>query len=293
MLANDALDEDRLASFSDVVKGEWTGYEGEFDSEKGTVCPVPDFYIPEDFTSWGLTPKGFECCRSTIVRGTKYYVKFFRVLPQVALFADHVDLETSFDVVDFAEAESGSLFFDNGSYTLGKVPVTTVRNSMLDKWPCAELCIRHPTTRKKAVYVKVKFDFAKTKFVENINVIREEYSCIYCDGADIEGSSGYIEGWTIEPNGTPADLTGDWIVEDGTDVSNIARPDGGPPPEDNKTLYLPGGITLGLERPAENPENICVWAGWQFEENERCVLSRSYASDGSLIQSKMVTERRS
>ncbi len=285
--SGDELDGARLASFAAAVKGEWAGFEGEFDAATGAVRPIPNYYVPEDFATWGLEPKGFECNHSSIVRGTKYYLKFFRVLPTVALFADHVDLETTFTVTDLG-AERGAHVFRNGSHSGGPTPVNTVRDSILDAWPAADLCIRHDAPgARRAVHARLRFDFANAALVDTVRVVRESFSCVYCDGADIEGSSGYVEGWPDNPKATPADLAGEWQLDDGTSIS---RPDGGPPETPSKCLYLPSGITVGVDRTSEG--EVVAWLGWCVDDTHRYVLTRSYAPDGSVIESKLSRETR-
>eukprot|EP00171_Calliarthron_tuberculosum_P013749 IDg13749t1 len=279
---SEPLDSDRLAAFETHVRGEWTGYEADFDPVSGTPRDIPNYYIPEDFVAWGLSPKGFECTYSTIVRGSKYYRKFFRVLPAVALFADHVDLETSFEVVDMNE-EPASHCFEDGSFAGGPSPVKIAHASILDKWPCADMCVR---AGKHAVHAKLKFDFENAKLVETVRVVREQYSCQYCDGADIEGSSGYVEGWAAQQKSTPAELAGEWTCDDGTSVS---RPNGGAPEVPAKCVYLPCGISVGVTRVADG---VHAWLSWLTTPDERRVLTRHYNAQGEVVQSALVTETR-
>lgn len=287
---SDTLDSNRLANFSNAVKGEWAGFEGEFDASMGEVRTIPNYYIPEDFTTWGLEPKGFECNHSSIVRGTKYYQKFFRVLPTVALFADHVDLETTFTTTDFSTTPHAH-YFSNGSYTIGASPVNTERNSILDTWPNAELCIRHESEvhGRRAIHAKVKFDFTNVKLVETIRIVKEKYSCIYCDGADIEGSSGYVEGWPDSEKSKPSELIGNWKIDDDDDIV-IARPTGGAIEELGKCLYLPCGISLGINESTNN--EIEVWLGWLVDESNRLVMRRYYDMNGNVTRSKLTQETR-
>lgn len=281
---SDELSTERLQAFTESIRGEWVGYEADFDSENGQVKVVPDYYIPEDFTTWSLQPKGFECNHSTIVRGTKYYRKFMRVLPAVAVFADHVDLETTFDVIDIANSP-GTHCFHDGSYSGGPSPVKIMHKSLLDKWPLADLCLRD-RQGKRGVHAKLTFDFENVQLVSDIRVVVEAYSCIYCDGADIEGSSGYVEGWSVEARSKPEDLSGTWSCDDGT---NVSRPDGGPPALPRRCLYLPSDISVGVDA---FDGGVRAWVGWVTAPNERRVLSRYYDSEGQATQSKLVTETR-
>lgn len=281
---SDTLDESRLSSFETRVRGEWVGYEANFDITTGAPRAIPDYYIPADFVAWGMTPLGFECTHSTIVRGSKYYRKFFRVLPVVALFADHVDLETVFEVVDMSEDRAAHCFAD-GSFAGGPSPVQITHSSILDKWPLADLCIRDHDG-KRAAHARMKFDFENVSLVDNVRVVLESYSCQYCDGADIEGSSGFVEGWAADPKSTPAELAGEWQCDDG---STISRPDGGPAEVPRKCIYLPSGLSLGV---SSTDNGVCAWLAWKTAPDERRIMTRYYASDGTVQETKLVTETR-
>lgn len=284
----DAINTERLESFADRTKGEWAGFEGAFSSDTGEPQTIPDFYIPEDFVQWNQYPKGFETNYSTIVRGNKLYRKFFRVLPAVALFADHVDLESSFTVSDFDELP-GFHFFSDGSYSAGPTPVSTKRDSILDKWPAVDFCIRDPREpRSWAIHVEFDFDFAKAEFVDDVRVIREKYSCIYCDGADIEGSSGFVEGWVSDAKMEAEALKGDWNLPDGSIVS---RPEGGLAHEPKKHVYLPFGIDVGIDE-ADNGGRR-AWVAWLVDADTRVIMSRMFAADGSVTLSNTTIEKRS
>lgn len=279
VLSDDPLNEPALESFAEAVKGEWAGYEGEFDPS-GTPLTIPDYYIPEDFVSWGLEPKGFECTHSTIVRGTKYYVKHLRVLPAVSLFADHVDLETNFHIVDFAESNAAHCFPD-GSYSGGPSPVVLDRKSILDKWPSADLTLR---IGKRALHCNVKFDFAKRCIVEKVRLVLEQYSCIYCDGADVEGSSGYVEGWPTYEKCSPTQLAGTWCTHDANQVIREKGPDEQP----GSCIYLPEGITVGVDEADDG--GVRVWLGWLHEPQSRAILERIYSNQGVVVESRQSTE---
>lgn len=290
--SGDALDPAVLAAFAEEVLGEWTGYEGVFCSETGSVLPVPDYYIPDEFVEWGLVPKGFASNHSIIVRGETLYRKFFRVLPTVSVFADHVDLEENFVVTNIAE-ESAMHIFPDGSFSGGPSPVCVERNSILDKWPAVDFCVRDPrpgADNKQAVHVRFAFDFAAAAMVDNVTVIHEKHTCIYCDGADIEGSSGFVEGWVVEEPSAPEHLTGEWVVE-GPEEKAVARPDGGPLAQPGKQIYLPKGIDVAVER-VKDGANIVARVGWLVEPDTRVVMTRSFDADGTVLSSQHCVEVR-
>lgn len=278
-----------VEAFAEAIRGEWPGYEGTFDVQTGRATPVPDYYIPEQFAEWGLVPHGFESNHSITVRGTTLYRKFFRVLPAVSLFADHVDLEEDLSALDIA-AEPALHVFPDGAFAAGPSPVCVAKTSALQKWPRVELCLRDPRDdRRVALHVHCSFDFEKRQLVREIRAVREQYSCIYCDGADIEGSSGYVEGWVIGPAGAPDALRGEWRVVGGSEERVITR-EAGAPESPAKQLYLPDGVDVGVT----DDENggLVVHAGWLVDDATRVVMRRGFAADGSVRYSERLVEHR-
>jgi hypothetical protein len=55
-----SVPEGERAAFGEAVKGEWVGFEADFDPDTGAALTVPNYYIPEEFEQWGLLPVGFE-----------------------------------------------------------------------------------------------------------------------------------------------------------------------------------------------------------------------------------------
>jgi hypothetical protein len=280
------LGEDDVArnAFAKAVAGEWTGFEAKFDPDTGEPQVIPNYYIPDDFVEWGMKPVGFESVHSVILRGTALYHKHFRVLPCVSHFGDHVDLEENLTLFQVAE-DPGFLAFPNGSFSAGDARVVTEQLSMLDKTPSAYMVLRH---EGHAVHVDVKFNFAKRELKDELRVIKEKYTCIYCDGADIDGSSGYVEGWCSDLASHPENLAGEW--HSSADGSRIDRSKGGPLPDARKQLYLPHGIDVSLNATADDGVDVCV--GWLVESGKRIVLTRSYKSDGALDTSTLFMEHR-
>lgn len=283
-----------LETFSHAVRGEWVGYEGLFSIESGDPQPVPDYYIPEQFTEWGLTPHGFESNHSIIVRGNILYRKFFRVLPTVSLFADHVDLEEDFSSCDVGGPDGVHVFTD-GSFCAGPHQVPPQRKSKLEKWPAVDFCLRDPRKDvKRAAHVGVKFDFENRKFVGDLRVIIEKYSCIYCDGADIEGSSGYVEGWVIGEKGSAENLEGEWRVVLGDDESQqevLNRSKGDLPHTPGKIIYLAEDVDVSV-MDEEDDNGVVVQVGWLVDKDTRAVIRRRFAEDGKLKFSEHVVEYR-
>lgn len=286
-----------LAAFSAAVKGEWTGYEGTFDNTTAQVQAVPDYYIPEQFSEWNLIPMGFETNHSTIVREHTLYRKFFRILPTVSHFADHVDMEEDLDKLPLSGEHATAIFAD-GSFIAGMAKVLPERTSRLDKWPALSFSLRDPhADARRAVNLWVKFDFANRKFAAPVRVVLERWSCAYCDGADLDGSSGFVDGWTCGKAGHVAMLKGEWYVcSDPARDFTVQNPDDavilrGDEEDARAALYLPEGIDVAV-LDAPNGDGVIVRAGWLVDENTRVVLRRIYAPDGSVEGSEHFVERR-
>lgn len=295
-----------LEQFAAAVTGEWKGYEGQFDSGTGKIKPIPDYYIPEQFLEWDLTPRGFETNHSVIVRDTRLFRKFFRILPTVSLFADHVDYEEDFTVTQLNEPEisdaTSTALFADGSFVSGPGRVVVRRESRLDKWPSAVFSLQDARDNmRRAANVWLRFNFENRSFVDDIRVVVENRSCDYCDGADLEGSSGFVDGWVSLPPGDPAQLKGEWAIHSAntTDSSNDS-PSGGAsttierrtnPIDADVALFLPNGIDLSISG-AENDDGIIVRVGWLVDYNTRIVLCRHFQKDGAVVMSQRLVEQR-
>ncbi|CDF37588.1 unnamed protein product [Chondrus crispus] len=284
--ANEPHDNSILESFAEKIRGEWDGYEGNFDSGTGAPEAVPDYYIPDQFVEWGIVPLGFESTHSVIVRGTKLYRKFFRVLPSVSLFADHVDLEEDFQQLDIA-AEAGAHVFPDGSFATGPEKVCIKRESLLDKWPMAEMCLHDPREDvRNALHVKLKFDFEKRELVDSLRAVVEKWSCVYCDGANIEGSSGFVKGWVSDDPSHPSALAGSWKAVSAGDEQIVDR--AAPQSVPSKHLFLPNGIDVAVLE----GDGVHVQVGWLVDEATRVVMRRSFGQDGSVVSSQRIVEHR-
>lgn len=221
-----------------------------------------------------MIPKGFECTNSVILRGTRLFDKHFRVLPCVSLFGDHVEAEEDLQITDVIE-DDGLFVFGDGSFTAGRGTVTTTRDSLLDKWPSAKLVLR---VGQKSLRVELKFDFAKAELVESMDVTVEAWDCVHCDGANMEGSSGYIEGWVSGERLEPGELEGNWAVTDPSGRSDTG------PTQPRKHLYLPNGIDVAISEVGGGGR--CLRVGWLVDASTRILLTRSYDANGVVIASE-------
>lgn len=208
---------------------------------------------------------------SVILRGLKLYQKHFRILHNVTIFGDHVDVEEDLTITD-TEEEGGFLAFADGSFSSGPAEVVVDRKSELEKWPAAELVLRNGVRGIRAKFV---FDFAKGELVKPLHATKEKFSCRWCDGADLEGSSGYVEGWANEPAMTSTALDGDWNT-------------GGAPSAPRTQLYLPHGIDVGVRKASDG--GCVLQLGWLVEPRLRVVLTRTYSSDGKVVGSARIEE---
>lgn len=173
-----------------------------------------------------------------------------------------------------AEEEEGFYGFPDGSFCFGPAEVVVDRTSELQKWPKAELVLRNGA---HAVRAKFVFDFAKGELVKPLHATVEKFSVKWCDGADLEGSSGYIEGWANEAAMDAAELDGDWNS-------------GGAPAAPRKQLYLPSGVDVGVQKADDG--GCVLHVGWLVEPGRRLVLTRTYSSDGKTAGSTRVEELR-
>jgi hypothetical protein len=285
--AAQSLAGDVLESFAAAVRGEWTGFEASFDGE-GKPVKVENYYVPEEFIEWGIWPTGFISTHSVIVRGTTLYHKHFRSLPTVSHFGDHVELEDELTTFDVSGADPGFMAWADGSFSAGPAVVMTSHKSILDAWPVARMVLRH---EGKAVHVLVKFDFAKHELADDVRVFVERYSCIFCDGADIEGCSGNTPGFSDEDPMRPHHLAGDWTVEGAPQPTKITRPKGGLSPVPNKHVYLPKGVDVGIHADSNSSEGgVAVHVGWLVDPATRIVMSRAFHGDGTVRMSYRHTE---
>lgn len=273
------VDEQLLESFSTAIKGEWVGYEGRFSSETGDALTIPDYYIPEQFVEWGLNPKGFEANHSLIVRNQTLYLKFFRILPTVSLFADHMDLEE--DIKKIQLNEDSIQLFEDGSYvsqTPSKQPIDMAKTSKLSKYPMLNFCLRHDD---RNCHIWLYIDPENKCFRNDVRVVIEKYSCHYCDGADIEGSSGFVDGWPSNPKTTLEVLSGHWKTQ--KDNFDIIR---GSEEEDTSiipsSLLLPGGVSCSFKTPSGS-NGIVIEVGWLVDANTRVITSRSFDENGFVV----------
>lgn len=273
------VDNEVITSFAEQIKGEWTGYEGNFHSETGKVLPVPDFYIPEEFSQWGLTPLGFESNHSITVRSDKLYRKFFRVLPTVSLFADHVDAEEDFRCDTIGD---GLTVYADGSFVNGANKVA-IKKSKLERAPRVEFRLPHPLEEKQAAHITLQIDFESANMVHDIRAVLEKWSCIYCDGADMEGSSGYVEGWVVGTPGSAQDLTGIW--RRGEDV--FERVDGSE--FEGGNVFLPEGIDVAFEKRADGGRT--ARAAWRVG-HRRIGLQRLFDREGNVVGNERFVEQR-
>lgn len=274
-----------LEGFAKNIRGEWAGHEGRYKAT-GELVKVEESSIPEEFLEWGVDPLGFESNMSMIVRGgTKFYKKHFRILPTVSHFGDMVDLEETFNAWEIGK--DGILVFGDGCYTAGAKKVKTRRESRLDKWPSVEFCMRWRSKDEvpRGVHVGLTFDFENGMLVEKVQVVQEKYDTDHCDGSNIEGSSGYIGGWTSDEHMSPDLLYGTWESDRGI----VKRSDGEVQLEKGKALYLPRGLDISINK---SDDELQIQAGWLAEEGMRLILNRRYDSNGALIGATKVLERR-
>lgn len=182
--------------------------------------------------------------------------------------------------------EMGNCAFADGTFTVGKSSVLVKRESKLQKWPSVRFCVRDPREgERRALHIKLKFDFEKACLAEDISIILEKWSCEYCDGADIDGSSGYLEGWAVEQSLDRAALRGMWAVEGGKQVERRM----GEAKEEGKQIYLPKGIDISIRRVGNE---LVVSVGWLVDGDSRVVLRRTYDEKGGFVGSERVVERR-
>lgn len=275
-----------LTPFSTAVRGEWTGYEGLFNAQTGTSVAIPDYYVPEQFSDWNVTPHGFECNHSVIVRDTKLYRKFFRIIPCVSQFGDHVDAEE--ELLCDELTQSGVSTFDDGAFIICDNPVLTRMESKLDKLPVIQFYLRDPLAdARRGLRVSFAFDFESAEARGEMRVVLEEWACVYCDGANMEGSSGYVEGWVMGERCNWNSLKGMWRTDEG---ENVDRTNEKILKEMDSLVYLPGGIDVSVGKLKD--DGLVLQTGWLVNEDTRMILRRRLGCDGTIQNSERIVERR-
>lgn len=291
--ANEEVSSDKLDQFAAAVRGEWRGYEGRFHAQDATVQPIPDFYVPDEFSEWGVRPNGFETNHSTIVRKGTLYRKFLRVLPAVSLFADHVDVEEDNTQIQLTPTNDVSTaIFSDGSFVTGAARVAVRRESRLDKWPSILLSVQDPRPdSRRAANVWVKFDFEHAKFVDNVRVVVENWADDFSDSPELEGSSGFVDGWVSESRTEPGALAGSWTEDedDKVDDSNARTITRSELSDDSMSrLLLPNGLDVSVHSNA----GLTVQVGWLVDKDTRIIVSRRFSPDGVVEHSRRNVERR-
>lgn len=291
--ANEEVPSDKLDQFAAAVRGEWRGYEGRFHAQDATVQPIPDFYVPDEFSEWGVRPNGFETNHSTIVRKGTLYRKFLRVLPAVSLFADHVDVEEDNAQIQLTSTDDVSTaIFTDGSFVTGAARVAIRRESRLDKWPSLLLSVQDPRPdSRRAANVWTKFDFEHAKFVDNVRVVVENWVDDFSDSPELEGSSGFVDGWVSDPRTEPGALAGSWTEDEDDKVDDgntriITRSED--PDNNTSQLLLPNGLDVSIH----SSDGLTVQVGWLVDKDKRIIVSRHFSPDGHVKHSRRSVECR-
>lgn len=292
--ANERATSEQLDQFASAVRGEWRGYEGRFHAQNATVQPIPDYYVPDEFSEWGVRPNGFETNHSTIVRKDTLYRKFLRVLPTVTLFADHVDVEEdSTQILLTPTDDVSTAIFSDGSFVTGAPQVATRRESRLDKWPTLLLSVQDPRSNfRRSANVWVKLDFEHVKFADDVRVVIENWADEFSDSPELEGSSGFIDGWVSDSCTEPDVLAGRWVEDEGKDVGDngdrhvITR--SGHADEGMSRLLLPNGLDVSIH----SHDGLTVQVGWLVDGDTRIIVCRRFAQDGAVEHSRRSVERR-
>ena len=224
-------------------------------------------------------------------------------------FADMIDTEEELVKWDLDQAEDGRgmevRWWEDGCFVIGKRRVLVKKESRLDKWPGVEFCLRWNGSSgnengdvggdRRGVHVKTKFDFENAKFVETLNVVQERYDTDYCDGANIDSSSGYVEGWTSEDHDATSEmLLGKWESEEGMVVERGERD---VESVEGRRLVFPRGLSTEITRHADDEkggegEGLRIRVGWMAEENIHLVVDRCYDGSGNLVGATRTIERR-
>ena len=101
------------AGASDVLGGEWAGWQCEFDALTGEVRRVPDHYCSETMLEWDAVPNGFELLTSETFGDDTLARDFLRLLPEEGCAVDDLSGEKSTSALSTA-----SLRGANGVFTL-------------------------------------------------------------------------------------------------------------------------------------------------------------------------------
>ena len=88
------------AGASDVLGGEWAGWQCEFDASTGKVRRVPDHYCSETMVEWDAVPNGFELLSSETLGEAEVSRKFLQLLPEEGCAVDDLSGEKSSSALD-------------------------------------------------------------------------------------------------------------------------------------------------------------------------------------------------
>ncbi|KAI0564094.1 hypothetical protein FGB62_30g345 [Gracilaria domingensis] len=254
-----------------ATDGEWFGFEATFSSH-GTLLPIPDRYVPDEFRDWGVAPNGFDTVSSSRVTEGALYLKRTRALPSVGCEADAVIPEVS--VVKLEGPGNGG--FSDGCISCGSVELG-----------------------KSALYTilangkqRVQLSFRLTENFGDVTVFNESWGGEFCDGQVLPGCGGgdrFAEGPKLEV----ASLYGSWEYEAEEVIfpedSSIRQTSGVLSRDcvEGELITLPKGISVRLLREGSS---VLIEAGWLCDDT-RIVVERHY-KDGDLIKIKRSIERR-
>lgn len=317
-------------AFATAVEGEWFGYEVSFAVNDGKPMSIPERYIPDEFTNWGVGVLGFEEVTSSRVVDAKensssggvgeashLYVKRTRALPSVGCEADAVVPEcrverfvggNDVDVAVSKYGEKGTVVpgaavgFDDGAWSSGPA---TFDQDKFGRWYA---CIVDPAAASSR---RARLEFSTVNEPRGAVVaFVETNEGPFCDGELLPGCGGKNASFAEQAAVTAAELAGKWQVE--TTVLACAEAEGSGEErvvsswaegtsssvverseaevEDEVNVLMPTGLSVGMQKSDDG--GMYFRAGWLTSPTSRAVITRLYGADGMLRSVSRSLERK-
>jgi hypothetical protein len=316
--------------FAKAVAGEWFGYEVSFAVNDGSPLSIPERYIPDEFSQWGVQVLGFEEVTSSRVfgadgksggggdgEGSHLYLKRTRALPIVGCEADAVVPECRYErfvagaSADVSVSEYGvkgtvvtgaAVGFDDGAWSAGP---PAFDQDAFGRWYA---CIVDPAAEAR----RARLEFSTVNEPRGAVVaFVETNEGPFCDGELLPGCGGKNSSFAEQPALTAAELSGSWEVEttvytsEGTDTSEtgehvvsgwfVSRSFSVVVRSEEQVqtevnVFMPTGLSVGMVK--SDGEEMEFRAGWLTSPSRRVVVSRLYGAHGKLVSISRSAEKK-
>lgn len=275
------------ASFVTNASGEWFGYQVTFSAKTGAPQPIPERFVPEEFSNWGVTINGFDALTSTTVteEGT-LFMRETLALPTVGCEADAIVPEVDESELPVLSAETRAVAFDDGSLCVA--PTQLFATSLSQRWSvilaAGGLQVEGDDKEKRT---RARISFGRVdEGVGKVVVFVERWDADYNGGSVLPGCGGAATSFADGKRVASDAANGDWqtrvencsaesawtVTASEEHVKREGCADG--------ILALPKGLSLRIYREA----GTCfVEAAWLVNDARRVALTAEYTSDGALV----------